>query len=59
MNYMIVRNQNDPRFRELELQQNLPGALGNEDRVLMASNLQILEPFEKQSKANDVIEYKV
>ncbi|ATZ64794.1 hypothetical protein [Acinetobacter bereziniae] len=59
MNYMIVRNQHDPRFRELQLQQNLPGALGAQDGVLMASNLEILAPFEPQNPVTNDHEYKV
>jgi len=53
LNYILVRNQDDMRFEQLEIMQNLPGGFGDKP-VLMASNLKILAPFEN----DEVPEYK-
>jgi len=44
LNYMLVKNQDDIRFRQLQIQQALWG--GEEDMILMASNQNILKPFD-------------
>ncbi|NCI77059.1 hypothetical protein [Acinetobacter kanungonis] len=44
-NYMLVQSQDDNRFRQFELQQGIQ--MGFEEQSLMASNLEILAPFEQ------------
>lgn len=44
LNYMLVKNQDDIRFRQLQIQKTLWG--GEEDMILMASNQNILKPFD-------------
>jgi len=44
LNYMLVKNQDDIRFRQLQIQKILWG--GEEDMILMASNQNILKPFD-------------
>jgi len=44
-NYMLVRNQDDQRFEQFKIQQGI--SRGFDEQVLMASNLEILAPFEQ------------
>ena len=44
-NYMLVQNQDDNRFKQFEMQQGMP--IGFDEQSLMASNLEILAPFEQ------------
>lgn len=44
-NYILVQSQDDNRFRQFELQQDIQ--MGFEEQSLMASNLEILAPFEQ------------
>ncbi|OEC92417.1 hypothetical protein [Acinetobacter sp. YK3] len=44
-NYMLVRNQDDQHFEQFKIQQGI--SRGFEEQTLMASNLEILAPFEQ------------
>jgi len=44
LNYMLVKNQDDMRFKQLQIQQAVWS--GEEDMILMASNQNILKPFD-------------
>jgi len=48
LNYMLVKNQDDIRFRQLQIQQAVWD--GKEDMTLMASNQDILKPFDDASE---------
>lgn len=48
LNYMLVKNQDDIRFRQLQIQQAMWD--GKEDMTLMASNQDILKPFDDASE---------
>ncbi len=51
-NYMLVLNQDDYRFEQLSIQQGL--SRGFEEQALMASNLEILAPFEQDESESKV-----
>lgn len=51
-NYMLVLNQDDYRFEQLRIQQGL--SRGFEEQALMASNLEILAPFEQDESESKV-----
>lgn len=44
-NYMLVQNQDDNRFKQFEMQQGM--SIGFDEQPLMASNLEILAPFDQ------------
>jgi len=48
LNYMLVKNQDDIRFRQLQIRQAVWD--GKEDMTLMASNQDILKPFDDASE---------
>ncbi|HEM8406246.1 TPA: hypothetical protein U2R23_001890 [Acinetobacter baumannii] len=45
LNYMLVKNQDDNRFKQLEIQQGVWG--DSEEITLIASNLNVLSPFDQ------------
>lgn len=47
LNYMLVKNQDDSRFKQLEIQQGVWEDSG--DITLIASNLDILSPFDQDN----------
>lgn len=51
-NYMLVQNQDDQRFQQFKIQQGL--FRGFEKKPLMASNLEILAPFEQDESESKV-----
>lgn len=51
-NYMLVQSQDDNRFKQFERQQGMP--IGFDEQPLMASNLEILAPFE-QDELNPIV----
>lgn len=46
LNYMLVKNQDDNRFKQLEIQQGVWG--DSEEITLIASNLNVLSPFDQE-----------
>lgn len=47
LNYMLVKNQDDSRFKQLEIQQGVWE--DSEDITLIASNLDVLSPFDQDN----------
>jgi len=49
---MLVQSQDDNRFKQFEMQQGM--SIGFDEQPLMASNLEILAPFE-QDELNPIV----
>lgn len=57
LNYMLVKNQDDIRFKQLQIQQAISS--DSEEVALIASNLNILAPFDQDNGIMDKQIYKV
>jgi hypothetical protein len=57
LNYLLVKNQDDMRFKQLQIQQAIRG--DSEEVTLIASNLNILAPFDEDNGIGDKQIYKV
>ncbi|XZY03034.1 hypothetical protein ACT4XO_12720 [Acinetobacter baumannii] len=57
LNYLLVKNQDDIRFKQLQIQQAI--RCDSEEVALIASNLNILAPFDEDNGIGDKQIYKV